>query len=142
MTAPGVWQAVAYLGRKRWVSDFYKRLVVEGEDVTPESAEANFLNQLRADPRAQREWLRDGLRRDDIEHLAQFEHRTLVIVAGDDRIVDVLGLRQAVDSMDHVELACIEAAGHGWNERFVEAQCRALDQFLGGVPQDPSPQGM
>jgi pimeloyl-ACP methyl ester carboxylesterase len=139
MTAPGMWQTVAYLGHKRWVSDLYKRLVVEGGDVAPEPAEANFLNQLRADPRAQREWLRDGLRRDDIEQLTQFENRSLVIVADDDRIVDVPGLRQAVNSMDHVVLACIEAAGHGWNEHFVEAQCQALDAFFRGAPQDPSP---
>ena len=66
MLAAPVYPGIVWLGHRRVVSDLYKRFMVEGKDVDPTAAQANFDNQLRANPRAAREWLRDALRRDDL----------------------------------------------------------------------------
>lgn len=134
MTAPGVFRAVAWLSRRRVVSDLYKRLVVEGNEVDPVAAEANFRNQLRADHRALREWLRGGLRRDDVDALRRAAKPTLLIVAADDRIVDVPMLRRTVAGMDGVHLAAISGAGHGWTEPYVRRQVALLTAFLTDRP--------
>jgi hypothetical protein len=63
-TAGPVFWAVDRLRRNRVVSDLYKRFLVEGPGVDPYDAQVNFDNQLRADARAARDWLRDGITRD------------------------------------------------------------------------------
>lgn len=131
--APGLFSTVAWLGRQRVVSDLYKRLMVEGEMVDPDAAEANFRNQLRADPRATREWLLDGLRRDDVALLRAFAGPILVVVAGDDRIVDVPALSATVAAMPHVSLARIDQAGHGWTADYVRRQLEVIGRFLRGA---------
>jgi pimeloyl-ACP methyl ester carboxylesterase len=133
MTAPGVFTSMLWLSRRRVVSDLYKRLMVEGGDVDREAAEMNFRNQLRADPRATREWLRDGLRRRDVDALAARRDPTLILAAADDRIVDVAALRAVAARLPQVRLAVIEEAGHGWNADFVRRQLDALTAFLDGA---------
>ncbi len=134
MTAPGVFNGILWLSRRRVVSDLYKRLMVEGSDVDREAAEMNFRNQTRADPRATREWLRDGLQRRDVDTLAARRDPTLVLAAADDRIVDVEALRRLALRLPNVQLAVIEEAGHGWNAEFVRRQLEVITAFLDGAP--------
>jgi pimeloyl-ACP methyl ester carboxylesterase len=134
MTAPGVFSGILWLSRRRAVSDIYKRLMVEGDDVDPAAADMNFRNQTRANPRATREWLRDGLRRHDVDALAQRTQPTLVLAAEGDRIVDVAALRALALRLPCVQLTVIEEAGHGWNQEFVRRQLDVLCAFLDGAP--------
>ena len=134
MTAPGIFSVINWLARRRWVSDLYKRLVVEGDDVDKASAEANFRNQLRCNPRAQQQWLREGLRRHDAGLLAEHPGESLIIVASDDRLLDDAALGDLVEAMPRVHHVRVDQAGHGWNEPFVRRQIELLDSFLEGRP--------
>lgn len=132
--APGVFTAINWLSRRRVVSDLYKRLLVEGDNVDRAAAEMNFRNQLRAEPRAVREWILDGLACDDVALLGGAGKPALIIVAADDRIVDVPLLRPIVRSMGHVQLAEVADAGHGWTESYVRRQLALITAFLNGQP--------
>jgi len=134
MTTPGVFRAVHWVGTRRWVSDMYKRVMVEGDDVDPAAAEANFTNQLRADPRATRDWLRDGLARHDIEVITDRARPTLLLVPEHDSIANVAGLRAACANLAGVELAVIEDSGHGWTDDTVRRQLAVICAFLDAVP--------
>jgi len=134
MTAPGVFPGIIWLSRRRVVSDLYKRLMVEGSDVDAAAADMNFRNQTRANPRATREWLRDGLRRRDVDAVAHRDAPTLILAAQDDKIVDVEALRTLVQRWPAVQLAVVEEAGHGWTEEFVRRQLDVLGAFLDGDP--------
>jgi pimeloyl-ACP methyl ester carboxylesterase len=128
--APGIFPAISWLSRQRVVSDLYKRLLVEGDNVDRAAAEMNFRNQLRADPGALREWILNGLRRDDVSLLGGSQNEVLIIVASDDRIVDVALLSRTVASMGHVHLACVADAGHGWTDSYVRRQLELIRAFL------------
>jgi pimeloyl-ACP methyl ester carboxylesterase len=128
--APGIFPTMSWLSRQRVVSDLYKKLLVEGDNVDRSAAEMNFRNQLRADPRALREWILHGLARDDVALLRESHRPTLVIVAADDRIVEVAALRDTVAGMDHVRLVTVADAGHGWTEGYVRAQLEVIGAFL------------
>ncbi len=132
LTAPGVYAAAVWMARQRRISDWYKRHFTEDENVDDRGADMNFFNQQRATPRAAREWLRDGLRRHDLELVRSFKRETLVMVAAGDKIVDVAALREAVDGLGHVRLALFEDAGHGWSQHFVRRQNAVLAAFLAG----------
>jgi len=134
MTAPGAFGGILWLSRRRLVSDLYKRLMVEGSDVDAAAADMNFRNQTRANPRATREWLRDGLRRRDVDGLSARTQPTLILAASDDKIVDVEALRGLAERLPCVQLAVIEEAGHGWNQEFVRRQLDVLCAFLDGAP--------
>jgi pimeloyl-ACP methyl ester carboxylesterase len=134
MTAPGIFPVISWLARRRWVSDLYKRFVVEGEEVDRAAAEANFRNQLRCDPRAQQQWLREGLRRHDAGLLGEHPGESLIIVAGDDRLLDDAALGAVVDAMPRVHHVRVDQAGHGWNEQFVRRQIELVSGFLEGRP--------
>ncbi len=97
-------------------------------------AEMNFRNQQRASHRAQKEWLRSGLRRHDAPILARHLGQSLVIVAGDDRLLRRAALQHLVEGMPRVRYACIDDAGHGWNEGFIRGQLEAIATFLDGAP--------
>jgi pimeloyl-ACP methyl ester carboxylesterase len=128
--APGIFPAITWLSRHRRVSDLYKRLLVEGDTVDRAASEMNFRNQLRADPRALREWLLHGLGRDDVDMLRSSGKAALLIVASDDRIVDVALLRRTVAVMDRVQLVAVADAGHGWTETYVRRQLEVITAFL------------
>jgi pimeloyl-ACP methyl ester carboxylesterase len=128
--APGIFPAMFWLSRQRVVSDLYKRLLVEGDEVDSSAAEMNYRNQLRADPRALREWILHGLARDDVAMLRESRSPVLIIVASDDRIVDVPLLRATVAPMDHVRLGLVADAGHGWTESYVRRQLELITAFL------------
>jgi pimeloyl-ACP methyl ester carboxylesterase len=132
--APGVFPAITWLSRRRVVSDLYKRLLVEGDKVDSSAAEMNFRNQLRATPRAMREWLLDGLARDDLALLRNSRRPALIIVAADERIVDVPLLRRTILDMDRVRLVEVEDAGHGWTESYVRRQLDLITAFLSDTP--------
>jgi pimeloyl-ACP methyl ester carboxylesterase len=137
MTAPGLFDGVIWLSRRRLVSDLYKRLMVEGADVDRRAAEANFANQCRAHPRAAREWLRDGLRVHDAGLVATHPEPVLLIAAAGDRIVDSEGLRRLTHGWERCQLALVEDAGHGWNEAYVRRQLQLIGAFLDGRPLPP-----
>jgi pimeloyl-ACP methyl ester carboxylesterase len=137
MTAPGLFEGVTWLSRRRLVSDLYKRLMVEGADVDRAAAEANFVNQCRAHPRASREWLRDGLRVHDAGLVAAHPEPVLLIAAAGDRIVDSEGLRRLTGGWERCQLALVEDAGHGWSEVYVRRQLQLIGAFLDGRPLPP-----
>ncbi len=128
--APGIFPAISWLSRRRVVSDLYKRLLVEGDNVDAAAAELNFRNQLLADPRALREWILHGLGRDDVGMLRASGRPALLIVASDDRIVDVGLLRRTVGGMAKVQLVEVADAGHGWTQPYVRRQLDLISAFL------------
>jgi pimeloyl-ACP methyl ester carboxylesterase len=132
--SPGVFPAITWLSRQRVVSDLYKRFLVEGDNVDSSAAEMNFRNQLAADPRALREWILHGLARDDLELLRAMDRPVLVIVASDDRIVEVAVMRRAVAEMEHVHLVEVADTGHGWTEAYVRRQLELITAFLQDRP--------
>ena len=134
MLAPGVFPGIVWLSRQRLVSDVYKRLMIEGANVDRVAAQVNFENQLRANTRAVREWLRDGLRRDDLTQVCAGEQHTMVLVAAEDRIVDVSRLRRALGGLRGVDLAVIEEGGHAWTESMIKEQGQLLAAFLDDRP--------
>jgi pimeloyl-ACP methyl ester carboxylesterase len=129
-TSGPVFWSVDRLRRNRTVSDLYKRFLVEGPGVDPYDAEVNFNNQLRADGPAAREWLRDGITRDYREFLSDWRKPALVVVAADDRTVDVRAIRNLSDLMPQAEIRVIESAGHGWTPALIAAQVEAITGFL------------
>ncbi len=112
MLAPFVYPGIVWLAHQRSMSDIYKRFMVEGKDVDPVAAKANFDNQIRANPRAAREWLRDALLRDDLAQVRGSEHPTLILVAEQDRIVNVARLEATVRHLPSVSFDVIRQAGH------------------------------
>src|ERR1039458_7016815 len=94
----------------------------------------NFLNQQRASHRAAKEWVRSGLRRHDAPILGGHLGESLVIIASDDRLVRRDALQHLVEGMPRVHYACIDDAGHGWNEGFIRGQLDAMATFLDTVP--------
>jgi pimeloyl-ACP methyl ester carboxylesterase len=134
MLSAAVFPGIVWLSRQRRVSDLYKRLMVEGADVDAQAALVNFQNQLRATPHAAREWLRDGLRRDDLAQLRSARAPALVLIAEADRIVDVTRLGRALSDVRDVQIALIRGGGHAWTRAMIEAQQAALAAFLDGRP--------
>jgi pimeloyl-ACP methyl ester carboxylesterase len=129
-TAGPVFWVVDRLRRNRLVSDLYKRFLVEGPGVDPYDAQVNFDNQRRADGRAARQWLRDGITRDYREFLKSWRKPALVVVAADDRTVDVTAIRNLRDLMPQAVIRVIESAGHGWTPTLITAQVEAISAFL------------
>ena len=129
-----VYPAIVWAGHQRVISDLYKRLIVEGDDVDPRAAKANFDNQMRATPRAAREWLLDGLRSNDLGQLVGNPERTLILTAGEDRIVDAHALRRAVENIGGVQLAVIDKGGHAWTREMLRMQRDLIAAFLDGRP--------
>jgi pimeloyl-ACP methyl ester carboxylesterase len=134
MTAPGVFALVSTLSRQRLVSDLYKRMLVEGVNVDADAALMNFENQRRALPRAAREWLRDGLRRDDRAVVSAHPGGTLMLAAADDKIADVNELRHMAGVTPLAHLAVLNDAGHGWTADYVRRQLVVVTAFLDGAP--------
>lgn len=132
-TAPAIFEFISFLGRRRVLADFYRRVAVEGAaEVDRRSADLNFANQLRADPRAAREWLRDGLGVDFRALLDGWKGPVEVLVAGDDRIVELDRLRRYCAGRPQTELSVIDSAGHGWDAELIRRQLDVLERFLAG----------
>jgi pimeloyl-ACP methyl ester carboxylesterase len=112
------------------ISDLYKRYLVEGPGVDPYDAQVNFVNQCRADPAASRAWLRDAIERDYTTFLENWPKPALIVVAADDRIVDVDAIRRLEQVMTKATLRVIQAAGHGWTPTLIAAQVEAIGAFL------------
>ncbi|MDQ6748726.1 MAG: alpha/beta hydrolase [Candidatus Dormibacteraeota bacterium] len=129
-----VFGAASALARNRRVSDLYKRYFVEGPDVDAFDARVNFVNQVRADPRAAREWLRDALRQDYREWMLGWEQPVLMVVAEDDSILDVRAMQGLTERMQTAEVVIVPQAGHGWTEVLVKAQAAAISGFLARDP--------
>lgn len=130
LTLPPLWQAVIALSRNRMVSDLYKRYVIVEGDVDRQTAQANFDNQRRAHPRAAREWLRDGSGYEGLQALERRDGQTLVIVAEQDRIVDVQQLRRLIAGRPNIHLYVDGEQGHGWNSAAVHRQLGVMREFF------------
>src|SRR2546427_8664474 len=129
-TAGPVFWVVDRLRRNRVVSDLYKRFLVEGPGVDPYDAQVNFDNQQRADGRAARQWLRDGITRDYREFLKGWRKPALAVVAADDRTVDVNAIRKLREFMPKAETRVIQDAGHGSTSTLIAAHTEAITGFL------------
>jgi pimeloyl-ACP methyl ester carboxylesterase len=134
MVAPFIYPGIVWLAHQRTTSDLYKRFMVEGKNVDPVAAKANFENQLLSDPRAAREWLRDALRREDLAQVRRSGHQTLILVAEHDRIVDVPSLEAAMASVSDVSMDVIRQAGHAWSPELSRRQRELIAAFLDDLP--------
>ncbi len=115
LTIRPLWAQVIWLSRRRSVSDLYKRLAIEGKGVDLHTADVNYLNQRRANPRAAREWLSDSLGREDLEIVQRRVRPTMIIVPEHDRLVNVERLRRMSAALGNVELVVDREGGHGWS---------------------------
>ncbi|MFN2451688.1 MAG: alpha/beta fold hydrolase [Candidatus Dormibacteria bacterium] len=133
-TTPGLYEVTAWASRQRAISGAWKRLFSDGPDADPLEQEVAFANQLLADPHASREWLLDGITRDDRAVLRRPGRSTLIIVSGDDRMVDVPLLTALAREESQVELLIDTGTGHGWGDLAVARQRDTLLAFLDGRP--------
>ena len=129
-----IFEVGSALARNRVISDLYKRFLVEGSDVDPFDAKVNFVNQLRASPRAAREWLADAVRQDYEEWLLAWEQPVLMVVAEDDSLLDLGQLQLLTERMQTAEVVIVPEAGHGWTDALVRAQAAAISGFLSREP--------
>jgi pimeloyl-ACP methyl ester carboxylesterase len=129
-----IFGAGAWLARNRRVSDLYKRFMVEGPDVDVFDARVNFLNQLRATPRAAREWLLDAVRQDYEKWLLDWEQPVLMVVAEDDSLLDLREMQRLTEQMRTAEVVIVPEAGHGWTDVLVQTQAAAIKGFLSPQP--------
>ncbi|MGH7640166.1 MAG: alpha/beta fold hydrolase [Candidatus Dormibacteria bacterium] len=130
-TVPGAFQLVAFLGRRRIIADLYRRIAVEGStEVDRRAANVNFANQLRAHPRAAQEWLRDGLRQDYRPLLLGWRGPVAVLVAADDRLLDLEVVQEYFSLRPLTQVSLIPAAGHGWDRELIRRQLDVLEGFL------------
>ncbi|HEV1997506.1 MAG TPA: alpha/beta hydrolase [Candidatus Dormibacteraeota bacterium] len=132
--SPPIFGAAARLARNRLVSDIYKRFVVEGPNVDQFDARVNFLNQVRATPRAAREWLADAVRQDYEAWLLGWEQPVLMVVAEDDSLLDLREMQRLTEQMQTAEVVIVPGAGHGWTDALVQAQAAAIKGFLSPQP--------
>jgi hypothetical protein len=113
--------------------------MVEGTDVDAHLAQVNFENQMRAHPRAAREWLRDGLRRDDLAQVRGSGRRVMIVVAGDDRIVHVPRLTRSTRGVPNVDIAVVAEGGHAWTDEMSRRQRELIAAFLDDRPLPRAP---
>ena len=134
MLAPVVYPGIVWLAHQRTMSDIYKRLMVEGKNVDPLAAKANFDNQVLADPRAAREWLHDALQRDDLAQIRGSGRPTLILVGEHDRIVSVRRLAKAIAGAPGVSFDVIRKVGHAWSPELSRRQRALIAAFLDDQP--------
>jgi len=131
LTVPGVFDLISALGRWRVAADLYRRVVVEGSAVVDRrSADLNFENQVRANPRAAREWLRDGVSVSFLPLLDGWHGDVFALAAADDRILEVELLAQYCSARPHTELSLVAASGHGWSAEFISRQMEILERIV------------
>jgi pimeloyl-ACP methyl ester carboxylesterase len=134
MLNPVVFGVGSKLARRRFISDVYKRLLVEGPDVDAFDARVNFENQLRCTPRAARDWVIDALHSDYEDWLRQWEQPVLMVVAADDWLLDHDQMQRLTESMQTAEVVVVPDSGHGWTDALVKAQAAAISGFLSPEP--------
>lgn len=139
-TAPGVFELISFLGRRRVLADLYRRVAVEGNaEVDRRAADLNFANQVRADPRAAREWLRDGMAADFRALLDAWKGPVAVLVAGDDRLLELDRVAEYCSRRPRTEISVIPSAGHGWDAELIRRQLDVLESFLAEAESVPHP---
>ncbi len=130
-TWPGIFAAISWAGRRRRVADLYRRLMVEGSgELDHRAADVNFGNQVRAQPRAAREWLRAGVRVDYRDLLLSWSGPVGVLAAAQDRILDLGQLRRFCRARPLTELVVLDSAGHGWDRDLIRRQVEVVESFL------------
>ncbi|MGC1184637.1 MAG: hypothetical protein WBA31_05725, partial [Candidatus Dormiibacterota bacterium] len=81
-----------------------------------------------------REWLRDGMRSNYRTLLSGWKGPVEVLVAGDDRLLNLGRVEAFCAGRPRTELSIIPAAGHGWDAELIRRQLDVLEGFLvGGV---------
>ncbi|MGA9919930.1 MAG: alpha/beta fold hydrolase [Candidatus Dormiibacterota bacterium] len=139
-TAPGVFSLISFLGRQRVLADFYRRVAVEGAaEIDRRSADLNFANQMRANPKAAREWLRDGMAADFRPLLDGWHGPLAVLAAADDRLLELDQVEEYCAHRPQTEISVIESAGHGWDAELIRRQLDVLESFLAGDDPTPDP---
>jgi len=131
---PPVFSAGSWLARNRRISDLYKRFMVKGPGVDQFDARVNFLNQVRASPRAAREWLASAVKQDYEAWLLGWEQPVLMVVAEDDSLLDLRQMQRLTEQMQTAEVVIVPEAGHGWTDTLVQAQAAAIKGFLAPDP--------
>lgn len=130
-TLPGAFDAISWAARRRRLADLYRRLVVEGSGVVDRrAAEVNFENQLRAFPRAAREWLRLAVRQDYRDLVRNWRGPVGILAAAEDRILDLPRLRRFCRARVGTELEVMEESGHGWDPELISGQLEILERYL------------
>lgn len=138
LTLPGIFDLISALGRWRVAADLYRRFVVEGATVIDRrSADVNFGNQARANPRAAREWLRDGISVSFIPLLSGWRGDVFALAAADDRILEVGLLEAFCRARPRTELSLVEASGHGWSAEFISRQMEILTRIVAEPAASP-----
>jgi hypothetical protein len=79
-------------------------------------------------------WLRDCMRRDDLDLLAARTGTTLINCRWEERLVDVNQLGERIVSPPTVRVFIDGDQGHGWNEAAVHRQLEVLRDFLEAQP--------
>ena len=130
LTSQPLWSAVVWLSRQRLVSDVYKRLLIEGDDIDRQTADVNFHNQRQANPRAAKEWLLDALDRQDLCVIQRRTRPTLIIVPEHDRLVNVERVRRLSERLSNVELVVDDQGGHGWSPEAVVRHLQVMRLVL------------
>ena len=130
MRAFPLYPLFVWAGRRRWISDWYKRHFTEGEVAGDSGADVNFINQKRCSVRASREWIYDALRSHDVDLIRERKDPTLMLLAGEDMITNIEGVIDLARDLPRVSLAVFDDAGHGWSKDFVERQNSVLCSFL------------
>ena len=134
-TTPGIFELISRLGQHRALADLYRRVMVEGDaEVDRRSADVNFANQIRACPRAAREWLRDGTRTDFTRLLDGWRGPVAVLAAADDRLLVLPRLRAYCIRRPRTRLSVLASAGHGWDRELIRRQLDVVEGFLEEPP--------
>ena len=131
LTVPGVFNLISALGRWRVAADLYRRVVVEGSTLVDQrAADLNFANQARANPRAAREWLRDGVSVSFLPLLDGWHGDVFALAAADDRILEVELLAEYCRARPRTDLSLVTASGHGWSAEFISRQLEILERIV------------
>ena len=79
------------------------------------------------------------MRREDLAQVRGSGKRVLILVAPEDRIVNVERLRRATIGAANIELAVVSQGGHAWNDAMIEHQSELLAAFLDDQPLPVQP---
>jgi hypothetical protein len=124
-----------WLSRQRQIGALYKRFVIVEGDV----GRTNGPRELREPATCgslggQGRWLRDCLRRDDVDFLAARTGTTLLNSRWEERLVDVNRLGERIVSPLNVRMFIDGDQGHGWNETAVHRELEVIRNLFEAQP--------
>ena len=77
---------------------------------------------------------RDGLACDELALVRTGGRRTLILMARDDRVLDVPRIVRTLGGEPHVDLAVIDGGGHAWTDAMRAVQRTRIAAFLDDQP--------